>query len=439
MGEIVEEARRTPVMGEFEVVVLGGGPAGIAAAVAAARAGRATALVERYGFLGGAGTAAGLSNFCGLHAKVHGEHRQVVHGIADELLARLRSMSGLAVPHMLFQGRIQAQAYDISAYKIAADALLVEAKAVLFFHALAVGATPEALLLETKSGRAALRGQVFIDCSGDGDLAAWRGAPFEVGDGRGGMLYPSTMYRIAGVDAAAAGRAWERIPELMAEAERQGRRFPRKKPIVRPQPHPGEWRANLTQIRNPDGSAVSGIDAAQLSYGELEGRRQCWDTFQFIRSVTPGFDQAYIVEIAPQIGIRETRRVRGEYLLTEDDILDCADFADAVGVNGWPVEAHVAGNVDFRFQRGARGYNQLPYRMLLPQGVDNLLVAGRCASMTHDAQSAARVSGPCFAMGQAAGLAAHLALRAGTAPHRIAVSSLQEALRREGAWLGERG
>jgi succinate dehydrogenase/fumarate reductase flavoprotein subunit len=436
MDAIVEEARRTPLAGEFEVVVLGGGPAGIAAAVAAGRAGRATALVERYGFLGGAGTAAGLSNFCGLHANVRGEHRQVIHGICDDVLARLRRMDGLSQPHLAVGRRIQAQAYDISAYKIAADELLLEAGVKLFFHAFAAGATREHLLVETKSGRRAIAGTIFIDCSGDGDLAAWRGAPFEVGDGRGGMLFPTTMYRICGVDPEKAGAAWQRIPELMAQAEKAGRRFPRRQPIVRPQPNPIEWRANLTQIRNPDGSAVSGIDAEQLSYGEIEGRRQCRETFEFLRGAAPGFEKAYIVEIAPQIGIRETRRVRGEYMVSEDDILDCADFPDAIGVNGWPVEAHVAGGVEFRFARGARGFNQLPYRMLVPLGVDNLLVAGRCASMTHDGQSSARVSGPCFAMGQAAGTAAHLALKADTAPGKIDVSMLQEALERDGAWLG---
>ena len=279
MKTISDARRETPVYGEFDVVVVGGGPAGIAAAVAAGRAGRSTLLVERYGFLGGAGTAAGLSTFCGLHANVHGEHRRVIRGVCDDVLERLERRKALREPHLSVQKRIQAQAYDISAYKIVADELVLEAGAKLLFHAFAVGALKsadeaiEALIVETKSGRRAVRGRMFIDCSGDGDLAAWVGAPYEVGDGKGNMLYPSTMYRISGVDPAKAGEAWETIPQLMEEAERIGRRFPRKKPIVRPQPNPIEWRANLTQIRNPDGSAVSGIDAEQLSYGEVEGRR----------------------------------------------------------------------------------------------------------------------------------------------------------------------
>ena len=431
-----EPERNTPVLAEHEVVVLGGGPAGIAAAAAAGRAGRSTILVERYGFLGGAGTAAGLANFCGLHARVNGEHRRVVHGIADEVLERLKGMGALSAPHLLFGGRIQAQAYDVSAYKLVADQMLVAAKVKPLFHALGAGYRDGHLLVETKSGRRAIRGRIFIDCSGDGDLACWAGAPYEVGDGKGNMLYPSTMYRIGGVDAARAGNAWETIAERMEEAERAGRRFPRKKPIVRPQPNPVEWRANLTQLRNPDGTAVSGIDAEQLAWGEIEGRRQVWETFQFIRETTPGFERAYLADIAPQVGIRETRRIGGVYQLTENDVLDCADFPDAVGVNGWPVEEHKTGDVEFRFQRSARGYNQLPYRMLVPLGVDNLLVAGRCASMTHGGQSAARVSGACFVMGQAAGSAAHLALKSGVAPPDVDIGELQNHLMQNGAWLG---
>jgi hypothetical protein len=442
---IPEPSRATPVLGEYEVVVLGGGPAGIAAAVAAGQAGRSTLLVERYGFLGGAGTAAGLSTFCGLHANVHGEHRQVVHGVVDDLLARLAHKGGLNPPHLSFANKIQAQAYDMAAYKIAADEMLAAAGVEILFHAFGVGAIMgsereiSALLVETKSGRGAIVGRVFIDGSGDGDLAAWAGAPFEKGSTAETLVFSTMMFMINGVDAERAGPAWETIPALMEEAERRGRRFPRKGVIVRPQKNPMQWRTNATQIRNPDGSPVDGTDAVQLSRAEIEGRRQCWEVFEFIRETAPGFEHAFISEMGPQIGIRESRRIVGDYMLTEKDCLGCADFDDVIGVNGWPVERHVAGNVLVKFPPipESRGFNQLPYRMLVPQRIDNLLVVGRCASMTHEGQSAARVSGPCFAMGQAAGTAADIVLATNATPRDIDVAVLQARLQQGGAHLGK--
>jgi hypothetical protein len=441
---VLEERRETPVMGEYETVVLGGGPAGIAAAAASGRAGRSTILVERYGFLGGAGTAAGLANFCGLHAKVRGEHRQVVHGICDDILTRLERLGGLSEPHVIFDDRILAQAYDISAYKIAADELLLSAEVKLLFHAFAVAAVKfsnneiEALIVETKSGRKAILGKVFIDCSGDGDLAAWAGAPYERGDGHGGMLYPTMMFRLNGVDPAAAGEAWTTIPVLMDEAERRGVKFPRQGAIVRPQKNPIEWRVNVTQMKKPDGSALDGTEADGLSAGEIEGRRQVMQFFEFLKREAPGFANSYVVDTPPQLGIRETRRITGPYQLSGEDVLTCASFSDTIGVNGWPIEAHKAGRVEWQWPPipESRGFCQMPYRIILPQKVKNLLVAGRCASMTHEGQSAARVSGACFVMGQAAASAAHLALAGNSELAEISVEALQGLLEKNGAYLG---
>jgi hypothetical protein len=440
---IHEPSRQTEIFGDYDAVVLGGGPAGIAAATSAARQGCSTLLIERYGFLGGMGTAAGVTNFCGLHANVFGRHKRVVEGVAAELLDRIEALGGLNAPHMVL-GRIQAQAYDTAAYKMAADDLIQSSGAELLFHALAAGVARDddgkikALLLETKSGRRAVLGRVFIDCSGDGDLFAWAGIPFETGDGAGNMLYPSAMFRINGVEPDRVDHAWSALGLLMdAEAKRRNRPFPRKSPIVRPQKNPIEWRANLTQLARADGAAISGIDANDLSAGEVMGRRQIADIFTFLKTV-PGFERSYIVDIAPQIGIRETRRLSGVYRLTEADVLGCADFDDSIGVNGWPLEVHEHGDVRFEFApAGSRGFNDLPYRMMLAPGVDNLLVAGRCASMTHLAQSAARVSGACFAMGQAAGTAAAIALAQKTSVAAINVAHLQNQLRKDGAQLGE--
>jgi hypothetical protein len=184
---------------------------------------------------------------------------------------------------------------------------------------------------------------------------------------------------------------------------------------------------------------MDATDARQLSQGELEGRQQISEFFRFLKNEVPGFAQSSITEIAAQVGIRESRRIQGVYALTGDDILHCASFKDSIGCSAWPMEMHAQGKIEWQFPktptgRNARLYNDLPWRMLVPQTVSNLLVAGRCASMTHEGQSAARVSGGCFVMGQAAGTAAaHASDSSGFEHQDIAV--LQQYLIQDACYL----
>lgn len=447
MRTITEPARQVPVVAETEVLVLGGGPAGIAAAAAAARTGARTMLLERYGFLGGMGTAAMVTNFCGLHASINGTVQQIVHGVADDILDRLASLDGLREPHVVTSAdglKTGAQAYDTAAYKVATDDLLLSAGVDVRFHTFAVDTVTtdgriEAVLIETKSGRAAIAAEMFIDCSGDADLAAWSGAPFEKGGADGFMAYPTMMFRIADVESdLAMAEGVPKLKALIAEANASGKyTLPRKAGIIRPQPHESEWRANLTQISR-DGAPVDGSDWTDLGFAEVEGRRQSVEYFKFLKDMVPGFAKSYMLEIAPQIGIRETRRIVGPYQLTGADVLDCRDFDDSIGCSGWPLETHVLGDVEWKFL-GGRGYHQIPFSTTLPTGVDNLLVAGRCASTTQEGQASLRVSGPCFAMGQAAGTAAAMARQSGTTPAELDVAALQRKLAADGAFIGDTG
>jgi hypothetical protein len=442
---IDEAQRRTSLLAEVDVLVVGGGPAGIAAAACAARHGARTLLVERYGFLGGMGTAGGVTNFAGLYGKRDGETVQLVHGVVDELLDRIQRLGGLNAPQDGLQGRIRVRSYDIPAYKCAADELLLSRGVRLLFHALLVGAVRDELggltaaLVETKSGRGAIRARWFVDASGDADLAHHAGVPYELGDGRGDALYPSTMFRVGGVDAEraiAAVGSFGAIDALMrAAADRY--RFPRDGAIVRPQRNRSEWRVNVTQVANEHGRAVDATDAWQLAAGEVEGRRQVIEYLRFLRAEVPGFERAELIDVGTQLGVRETRRVFGAYRLSGDDVLNGARFADTIGLNAWPIERHASGRVEWAFPRDERNtWNQLPWRMLVPRGPGNLLVAGRCASMEHEGQSAARASGACFVMGQAAGTAAALLCKGDVTDVDQVMAPLQRVLQRDGVELG---
>ena len=444
MKTIIEPAREIELAAETEILIIGGGPAGIAAATAAARCGARTMLLEKYGFLGGMGTAAMVTNFCGLHANINGSVQQIVRGVADDILERLDNLDGLREPHPVkAKGGghdVAAQAYDTSAYKMATDDLLLSAGVDIRFHTFAVdvlmdGAQIDAVLIETKSGRKAIKAEVFIDCSGDGDLAYWSGAECVKGDDNGFMAYPTTMFRVANVDDDKVHNEGKPNLSALIEAAAKDYNLPRKTGVLGSQPHAGEWRVNLTQISR-DGDPIDGSDWNDLGFAETEGRRQSQEYFRFLKDCVPGFENSYLLETAPQVGIRETRRIIGEHILSEDDILSCRDFEDSIGCNGWPLEQHLRGSAKWTFL-GGRGYHQIPFGTTLPKGGDNLLVAGRCASTTPEGQASLRGSGPCFAMGQAVGTAAELARRSGVTPKEIDVKALQHRLVSDGAFIGD--
>lgn len=432
---LVEPPRRTEVLGEYDVVVLGGGPSGCAAAVAAGRMGASVALVEGYGFLGGMGTAASVSNFCGLYAGSKDRYDRVVTGLMDDVLAALARDGALREPHSVY-GKTLAQAYDNVVYRCVLDDLALEASVDLHLHTHGAGVVREgdavtALLVENRSGRFALAGRMFVDASGDAAMSRWAGVPTEVAEE---LAWPTTMFRVGNVDAPRAlAEGKPHLAALTAQARRDGWTLPRRVAYVNPQRHPSEWRVNATQLGEGD-RAFDCSDAGELTRAELQGRAQMRTFFRFLKERVPGFESSYLLDVGAQVGVRETRRVVGPFVLNEDDVVRGSVFEDAIGCNGWPIEEHRSSGVEWQWLEG-RGFHDIPLRAVETQ-VPNLFVVGRGASLSHRAQASLRVTGPCFVMGQGAGTLAALAARHPSGRAGVSYQELRAALGRAGVFFG---
>lgn len=430
--------RKVPVGGEFNVVVVGGGSAGLAAAVSAGRAGASVLLVERLSYLGGMSTAGLVGTFCGLYVSQDGEPKPVVEGLALEILARLEGRGGLGPVEPVAGGRTHIRAYDLESLKVVADELVVSAGVEVAFGCRLVdldlreGAV-EAVLVETKQGLQAFRCGVLIDASGDAD-AAWRaGATTELGSD-GFLQLPSMMFKMANVGTAAEVPPEELRQRMEAAVARGAFDLPRLSGSYRFTSRPGEVRCNMTRI-SLDGEPVDPTDWRQLSRAERIGRQQVEEYARFLCAEIPGFEDAYVSHVGAQLGVRESRRVLGDYQLTEDDVLGCRRFNDVIARNAWPLEIHRLGaNTDWRWLPDGQ-YHELPFRALTVRGLTNVLTAGRCVSATHEAMASIRVIGNCYAMGQAAGTAAALAQAKQVAPREVGIAALQEQLRTDGALL----
>jgi hypothetical protein len=320
--------------------------------------------------------------------------------------------------------------------------MVLEASVQLKLHAFFVDSLMEGdeitgLITANKSGLEALRARIIIDTTGDADVAASAGAPFEMGRSDDGRMQPASLFfRIGNVNDNAVQAYMDANPEdtcfqsLVAQARRKGDfDLPRERVCVYRLPRTGEWWANASRVLGVDST-----DGEQLTQAEIEGHRQVMVLVNFMRQYLPGFENCYLVDTATQIGVRESRRVLGEYVLTADDVYRARRFDDAVARVSFPIDIHdVQGSGHF-FQGPKEGpYYTIPYRCLVPKSVENLLVAGRPISATHQAHASLRVMPPCFAMGQAAGTAAALALETNVSPRNIEVKLLRESLTHQGA------
>ena len=412
---------------EVDVCVVGGGPAGVAAAISAARTGAETLLIEQYGFLGGMGTAASVNVFM---------KYRYTGGVFRDMLHRLDVL-----------GARRGATFDVNLMSVALDQLTAEAGVKTLLHTRAVAAitapgrtwqgkarnTIGGVVIHNKSGLQMVRAKVFVDCTGDADLAAWADAPFEVGRELDGHTQPMTMMFRMGNCTFAGGNLMQ---------------FPGMEGYWASyywNPNPGEITLNMTRIRG-----YSGISGEDLTAATIKGREEVLRAVETLRKNVPGFEDAYLLAMPTQIGVRETRRVLGATVLTGEQIVSPRAMHlhrfDVIARNDYDVDIHDPLGTKAEIVRLRQPY-EIPYRCLIPRGVDNLLVAGRPISADHVAHSSLRIQPTAYALGQAAGTAAALAVRDGVGPWEVGqpddptqgqarLRELQTLLIQQGADLG---
>ena len=459
MKTILEPQREIPIVADVDVVVVGGGPGGLPAAIAAARHGARVLLIERYGFLGGLATAGLVAPILGHTASQ--THTPIVEGLLKEMTERMHALGG--APAWAEACQEWGVRFDAEAFKVVGDRMVKEAGVDLLLHTHATDVIVEdgaikALIVESKSGRQAVVGKVFIDATGDGDVAFRAGAPVQQGrDFDGRVESMGSFIHIGGIEGmtdAQKAAAREKLREAMAAGEFRfyGNGFTGSNDM-----HRDHFSPNMT--RWPGDST----NARDLTQAEVGVRDQVWKLIAFLQE-QPGFENAYI-QTTSQVGPRESRQIIGGYVLTGDDVQQGRKFDDAVARGSWWIDIHcplghtypvhlctiecprqekcpfwaAEHNKTMRLKADLYppddDWYDIPYRCLTPQKIDNLLVSGRCISATHQGMAGARVMGTCIAIGQAAGTAAALAARDGVAARSVDVAVLRQTLKDDGVLL----
>jgi hypothetical protein len=449
-----------PVQAEADILVAGGGPAGVAAALSAARAGARVLLIERMGFLGGAATAMQVPAF----APFSDRTRAIVRGIGWEVLTEMARRTGRPAPDPDVyevpqdRARMDWAPIDVEVLKRLYDDLLESAGVRVLFHTFLPDVVRcedgalEAVILAGKSGLGLARARVFVDATGDADLAARAGCPFAQGDDDGRTQGMTLCFTVAGGNRTAYLEYVHRtgdgyLAALVARARAAGDfDLPDASLVGLSFKSETVAGANMGHVYGADAT-----NAASVSDAERAGRRVVEKLMPFLRKYVPGQQALTLVSTGPHIGVRESRRIVGDYTLTLDDYLACRTFSDDIARCAYFIDLHAVTSESAARARTisdaetGRAKNHalppgrshgIPYRCLLPQGAPNLIVAGRALSAERAVQGAARVMPYCFAMGEAAGLAAALAAPSGGRLRDVPISDLQVRLRAQGAWLG---
>ena len=428
-------AEEVEVSEEVDLLVVGGGAAGTAAAIAGARGGLRTVLVEEMPFLGGMTTGGCVGTFCGFFTReVEGNVVPLVGGlpleIAETLLGRGHALGPIPYKDTAVLPYVPWGVKTLLEELARAEPGLRVILHAKLTHALVEQGDIQGVVVQTRAGRTALRARVYLDASGDAELSRLAGAETRLGDE---IQYPSMMFTMQNVDVQAAFASLAELPRIL-EAHFESDGLPRKSGNLIPTGRPGEILVALSRLEFA-GRPVDATDAEELTWAEMEGRSQAARLSEFLRREVAGFSEAFLADSAARLGIRETRRIVGEYALAEEDVLGARKFDDGIGRSAWPIERHVPGGETlWRFLERGSWYT-IPYRCLLPRGADNLLVAGRCLSADAGAFGSVRVIGPCMLEGQAAAVAARLICDSDTPAANVDVDRLRTELTALGVLL----
>jgi glycine/D-amino acid oxidase-like deaminating enzyme len=422
---------------QADVVVAGAGSAGMVAAIAAARNGARTILIERGGFLGGISTAV-LDTMYAFYAPGDAQEK-VVSGLPDEVVDRIETYDAvLRRPNTFGSGT--GITYNPETLKRVWDDLAEEANVKVLLHSFITGAVTEGskvtgIRFVNKAGSHTVTAKTVIDATGDADVVADAGGDFELAGRDGAQQTLSTTFRIGNVGEPALSVKKDELHALMREANKSGRFvLPREEGSVHRTPDKGIMATIMTRVAGTAPDDIEGI-----SHAEAQGRAQAQEYFRFLKEMVPGYENSVLIGTSPWIGVRETRRILGDYQLNGEDVLAARRFEDGIARCGAPIEDHHAGRDTRWAYIPNSGTYTVPFRALLPRNLDGILVAGRCLSSTHDAHASARSIGTCMAMGQAAGSAAALAADQGITPRQVPTGTLLALLERQGADLGQPG
>lgn len=423
IAHAIGEDTDLPVVAEVDVLVVGAGAAGVAAATVAAEAGRSVLVVEKYGFAGGAAVAGMSGTICGMYlaTETGQQPEQVVYGFTERFAAQLRARKGLTAPQKY--GKTWTSAHDPLIWREVADDLMTSAGVQILYHTAVVGVLTDGgdrhlgAVLSSNAGLSVVRAGRTIDASGDAAVVARAGYRYVFGD-RGRIQNPTMFFRLGGVDLDAFKRAYGDdticptwVTDRILSARQDGADLPRQKIWIFDTTRPNELLVNATRLSGPGGRMLNVIDPADFTEAEIGGRRQVRAYARFLADNLPGCEHSFVIDTGVEAGIRQTRTIVGVETLANDDVLAARKSPSGICRSPWPIELHSGERPKLHWILD--DYYEVPYLTLVPELGENIIVAGRCLSAEHEALASARVTAQCFEYGHAAAVATLMSLNHG--------------------------